>query len=641
MNYKIGASASTPPRPGRQLKTNFIISKSKMFNGNGDLNAHYLGDGSTTNPSEAFFYEQNTGIYHDNDTYPNTAWTLVKKGNKRIRVDDSATTFYGTVNIPSLVPGGTLSLVDGSQSAPSLNYTSQTNTGLYHGTSPSSVSVTVQGATGLIVEDDKVTVPDTLVTSTIEADLVECSRVKVTPDSAPLPGFTWYDDDDTGFYQPASGSVSVTTNGTSRMVWEDSKVTSSVPLRLPDGSSSSPSYSFTSGTQSGLSYDSTTASMDVSISNTRVGRFLNNGLPGPTGKGIASDGALQAATIILSPEAFINKMEVDSTLGVATPPYTFFTDQDTGIYNPSSNKVGISCGGTEVLDCSTSALTASSRVLLPTGTTSSPSLSFSGSTQSGIYYSSTSAALDVTVNGSIAAEFFNTGGGPAPIGISTPGFVQVATTVTAPLGVIDRNLAGSGSALSPSYSFNNDPNTGIHNPSADTLAISTGGTNRVTVSTSLVSSTLDINYPRYIARLTRTAVLSITNATSTIVTWDTASTVNWTVSTPATQLTIPKDGYYLVTYDAVWVNNIIGIREHWIELNNGGTPEVKRRYAETCVNASSAGPNCQTGAFTRAFVAGDQLSLCVYQNSGTSTNNFSAANGGNSLSTMEIVRLSE
>jgi len=39
-----------------------------------------------------------------------------------------------------------------------------------------------------------------------------------------------------------------------------------------------------------------------------------------------------------------------------------------------------------------------------------------------------------------------------------------------------------GSATSPAYSFGNDSNTGIYNPAADTIAISTGGTERLRVS---------------------------------------------------------------------------------------------------------------------------------------------------------------
>ena len=51
------------------------------------------------------------------------------------------------------------------------------------------------------------------------------------------------------------------------------------------------------------------------------------------------------------------------------------------------------------------------------------------------------------------------------------------------------------SAASPSLKFTGDTNTGVFSPGADTIAISTGGTSRLAVSTTAVSSTLAVNVP--------------------------------------------------------------------------------------------------------------------------------------------------
>jgi hypothetical protein len=51
------------------------------------------------------------------------------------------------------------------------------------------------------------------------------------------------------------------------------------------------------------------------------------------------------------------------------------------------------------------------------------------------------------------------------------------------------------SAANPSLKFTGDTNTGVFSPGADTIAISTGGTSRLAVSTTAVSSTLAVDVP--------------------------------------------------------------------------------------------------------------------------------------------------
>ena len=58
----------------------------------------------------------------------------------------------------------------------------------------------------------------------------------------------------------------------------------------------------------------------------------------------------------------------------------------------------------------------------------------------------------------------------------------------------DISLSG-GAVATPSLFFTGDTNTGIYSPGADQLAISTGGTSRLAVSTTAVSSTLAVDHP--------------------------------------------------------------------------------------------------------------------------------------------------
>ena len=53
----------------------------------------------------------------------------------------------------------------------------------------------------------------------------------------------------------------------------------------------------------------------------------------------------------------------------------------------------------------------------------------------------------------------------------------------------------AGAAATPSLFFTGDTNTGIYSPGADQVGISTGGTSRLAVSTTAVSSTLAVDHP--------------------------------------------------------------------------------------------------------------------------------------------------
>ena len=55
-------------------------------------------------------------------------------------------------------------------------------------------------------------------------------------------------------------------------------------------------------------------------------------------------------------------------------------------------------------------------------------------------------------------------------------------STTSGLTVTGTILAGSGSVAAPSHSFTNDPNTGLFNPAADTLAFAEGGTEAMRIS---------------------------------------------------------------------------------------------------------------------------------------------------------------
>jgi hypothetical protein len=107
--------------------------------------------------------------------------------------------------------------------------------------------------------------------------------------------------------------------------------------------------------------------------------------------------------------------EVTATNGIesgfgsaATPAYSFSTDADTGIYRPAANQVGISTGGTLRANVSNVSVETSVPVLLPDGSLSNPSLSFSSDQNTGIARFGTDSMSFVT--GGATSVAVDTGG---------------------------------------------------------------------------------------------------------------------------------------------------------------------------------------------------------------------------------------
>ncbi len=145
--------------------------------------------------------------------------------------------------------------------------------------------------------------------------------------------------------------------------------------------------------------------------------------------------------------------------GTAAAPAFYFKDSgtDTGIYSPGTDQVGISAGGTLRFSISTTAVSSSLAIDHPLGAVGTPSITFTGDLNTGIY----SPAAD-------------------QIGISTGGTLRlsISTTAVSSTLAIDHPLGAVGT---PSITFTGDLNTGFWSPAADTVAVSTGGSERVRV----------------------------------------------------------------------------------------------------------------------------------------------------------------
>jgi hypothetical protein len=148
--------------------------------------------------------------------------------------------------------------------------------------------------------------------------------------------------------------------------------------------------------------------------------------------------------------------------GTAAAPSIYFKDSgtDTGIFSPGTDQVGISAGGTSRFEVSTTATTSTLPVVHPLGAVGTPSITFTGDLNTGVYSP-----------------------GADQVAISTNGTQRLtvdtaATTSTLPV------VHPLGAVGTPSITFTGDLNTGIYSPAADTIAFVEGGAEAMRIDSS-------------------------------------------------------------------------------------------------------------------------------------------------------------
>lgn len=92
----------------------------------------------------------------------------------------------------------------------------------------------------------------------------------------------------------------------------------------------------------------------------------------------------------------------------AAPTVTFTGDTNTGIYSPGADQVGITTGGTVRLTASTTQFTGTLPWCGQNGSVTAPAFSFSGDTNTGIYWVAADT-IGIATNGTQAAQWNATG----------------------------------------------------------------------------------------------------------------------------------------------------------------------------------------------------------------------------------------
>lgn len=135
----------------------------------------------------------------------------------------------------------------------------------------------------------------------------------------------------------------------------------------------------------------------------------------------------------------------------AAPSITFTGDLNTGVFQPGSDVVGISAGGTERLTISTTLHTSTVPYVAPVGGVGAPAFYFTGDANTGLYW--------------IGAD---------SVGVSTGGTLRLSVdtaAVTSTLPVVHP----VGSAAAPSITFAGDLNTGVYQLAADQIGFAVNG----------------------------------------------------------------------------------------------------------------------------------------------------------------------
>jgi hypothetical protein len=147
------------------------------------------------------------------------AYTITNSGVTQILAGSgiSVTANTGSITISSSGGGGTVSLNDGSAASPSLNFTNDTNTGLYR-VGSDQLGLAAGGT-------NQVTISTASVTTTVAV-------VGPTGLGASTPVFTFSGDTSTGLAYFGAGSMRFMNSGTPTLGFSSSSVNMLVPMRL-------------------------------------------------------------------------------------------------------------------------------------------------------------------------------------------------------------------------------------------------------------------------------------------------------------------------------------------------------------------------------------------------------------------------
>ena len=412
--------------------------------------------------------------------------------------------------------------IDGSAGGPSIAFSADTNTGLFR-PGNDQIGVAVNGASIFILDASGMVSPTT-----------GGAAVGTAAGAVGTPTYSFAGDLNTGIFRPAADTVGIVTNGAEGLRVSATGavgIGTTTPVAKLDLAGD---MRFNGATSGYVGFQAPavagSATYTLPVTDGSANQFLRT-----DGTGILSWATPSTvATSVLA-----------SAGALTTPSIAFSGDADTGMWSPGADSVAISASGVERLRVDASGITTKDTVVI-SGSTSgfvgvrAPAVAGSGiltlpatvGTSGQVMVTDGSGVLSWT--SPTAATFpiaLGTSGTPSMnfsgdtnTGIYSPGADQVGVAANGALlftldasGMVSPTTGGAavgtaaGAVGTPTYSFAGDLNTGIFRPAADTVGIVTNGAEGLRVS---ATGAVGIGTTSPIAKFEVTGAMRLNGTTS-------------------------------------------------------------------------------------------------------------------------------
>ncbi len=351
-------------------------------------------------PAQYYVYNQTSGAFNLSFTVASGGANvyLVPQGTRAQFFCDGVNIF----NVPSYIQ-----FSPGTVSQPTITFSGDTNTGIYHPGS-NNVAVTLGGT-----QTVNITLPQSQFINQVAAS----SGTNTTP------SYAYISDGTSGMYQPSVGQVGFAAGGTTSAVLTVSYAQFFDPVFGVVGSSGSPSFSFSGDASTGI-FHPATSSVGVTCAGSVVATFnpsgaqfvgqidASSGTAAAPGYAFIADGAsgmyqpsvgqvgiasAGASSVVFSSTSAQFSQPILGIIGSAgAPSFSFSGDASTGWYHPSPSQMGASLGSTPVLLMTGTNSQFYTQIVVPVGSAPAPSLIFSTALTSGIFHDSTGVCIGNT-----------------------------------------------------------------------------------------------------------------------------------------------------------------------------------------------------------------------------------------------------
>ena len=364
--------------------------------------------------------------------------------------------------------------IDGNVSVPTFSFQNDTNMGMYRA-GDDFLGFATAGILGIQLENDRKT--------------QFMNQVKGIDGNAIVPAFSFQNDTNMGMYRAGDDFLGFATGGVLGIQLENDRRTQFMnQVKGYDGSAGAPTFSFQNDTNMGM----------YRISDNELGFSTNGNL------GIQLENDRKTK--------FMNQVKgYDGSAGA--PTFSFQNDTNMGMYRISDNELGFSTNGVLGIQLENDRKTQfMNQVKGVDGSSGAPTFSFQNDINMGMYRAgddflgfATGGVLGIQLENDRKTQFMNqvkgvdgNAGVPAfsfqnansigmyrvsgnDLGFSTSGNLRVMIENGGKTQFKDQIKCFDGSMGVPSFSFQNDDNTGMFRVSDDTLGFSTNGTERVRI----------------------------------------------------------------------------------------------------------------------------------------------------------------